>query len=238
MPSVVRTVVTNLLGPHRPWSTVAARRLTEVVELGRQCVTATGSPLRGRCPCPMAAGWSSGTASMERRSQATLRTLAVLTSRRNSQLGPSVFTSRHGLGASPLAGRRQADDRHLDVNGLKGDDKSVLERHGYIRSSATKTVRSRGARFPRPGVDATREECEPVPLRVTSLWESKYGTAVIEADDQPTQNGAARDRAMPRSGPAGPLPKRKVPSASRRLTPVLLVQRLSDTIAVVAEMRS
>lgn len=67
------------------------------------------------------------------------------------------------------------------LSGLKGDGKSVLERHGYVE-----IVRDEGNPKVRRVVPtrrgrATRDEYEPTLIRVEHRWVSKYGVEVVSA---------------------------------------------------------
>ena len=84
------------------------------------------------------------------------------------------------------------------LSGLKGDGKSVLERHGYIdivrdednpkARRAVPTARGRG----------TRDEYEPALRRVEHRWAAKYGTDVVGAL-RTTLSALDIDRSLPHS---------------------------------------
>jgi hypothetical protein len=65
------------------------------------------------------------------------------------------------------------------LNGLKGDGKSLLERHGYVEILRDEDNPKIRRAVPTTRGRATRDEYEPVLTRVESRWVSKYGAGVV-----------------------------------------------------------
>jgi hypothetical protein len=84
------------------------------------------------------------------------------------------------------------------LRGLKGDGKSVLERHGYIeivRDAGNPNVR---LAVPTARGRETRDEYEPTVARVEDRWGPKYGADVV-AQLRSALESLDIDRSLPHS---------------------------------------